>query len=201
MILYFQLLEYIFQTYKIERFLLIVNGHFFNSSQLSNYVTYNALTPAVKKCDRVEWLCINFKKAMLSFHYPKNLSFKNIDMGPSMTSYNIPLNIIFVVAAKKYYNLSLRVITPNRQQVFKSHLMVLTHLSVMNCENLPQTQKIEINTNVQGVAATVRYLKHFCFIKLCRRHLHFIHTCTFSEIFSIKCFYVIRLIFILKDYW
>lgn len=108
---------------------------------------------------------------MLSFHYPKNLSFKNIDMGPFMTSYNIPLTIISVVAAKKYYNLSLRVITPNRQQVFKSHLMVLTHLSVMNCENLLQTQKIEINTNVQGVAATVRYQNIFASLNCIRNKI------------------------------
>ena len=68
-------------------------------------------------------------------------------MGPFMTvynHYNIPLAIIFVVAANKYYNLSLRVITPNRQHVFKSHLMVLTHLLVMNCENLPSTQKLKL---------------------------------------------------------
>ena len=75
-------------------------------------------------------------------------------MGPFMTVYNRPLAIIFVVAANKYYNISLRVITPNRQNVFKSHLMVLTHLLVMNCENLPSTQKLK---SIQMFKALLSY--------------------------------------------
>ena len=97
-----------------------------------------------------------FEEGHVILSLSKEFILQNIDMGPFMTLYNIPLAIIFVVAANKYYNLSLRVINPNRQHVFKSHLMVLTHLLVMNCENLSSTQKIGINSNVQGVVFILR---------------------------------------------
>ena len=72
-----------------------------------------------------------FEEGNVILSLPEEYSLKYIDMGLFMTGYNIHLAIIFVVMPpKKYYNLSLRVITPNRQQVFKSRLMVLTHLLV-----------------------------------------------------------------------
>ena len=84
---------------------------------------------------------------------PKEFILENIDMSPFMTAYNTPFAII--CRQKEYYHLSLRVITPNRQHVFKNHLMGWTHLLVMNCENLPPT-KIGIDITNAGLISVIR---------------------------------------------